>query len=239
MCPSPPNTLSPSKADNTTCPIESPADVFAKTDTKLPSIFYELSEKSFRWVKQTDEAIIIVNPNTKYRRIQNKIKQHLIRLAPPSKYSLHGISGGFKRLSRLRGFYDLFVVDLSRAYESVTFTRVTGLLRSRGFDTPERYAKYCIFNGTLMRGSTCSNQILESLLIRLDYRLAGLSAKQMFKMKRYTDEYWFYGDFQGKNLRQFLFDVSKAVHDEGFRLNESKTYVERQTDFATMAGHWQ
>lgn len=229
----------PSKADNTQCPIESPADVFAKTDTIYPTIYHELKEKPFKWVKNTNGTIIIVNPSSKYRRIQNTIRKHLIQFDKPSRYSLFGVRGGFHNLTTLRGFFDILVVDVRNAYDSITYTRICGLLRSRGLEPANKWAKYCVFNGSLMRGSTCSNQILESVLIRLDYRLAGLSHRLNLKMRRYSDEYWFYGDFQGKNLRTFLYDVNKAIKAEGFHLNKNKTYVERQIDFAIGEGHWQ
>lgn len=228
-----PNNLLPSTADITTCPIESPAVDSAKTDTSLPTIYHQLKNKPFKWVNTLENKTIIVNPSDSYRQIQTKIKFHLERTCQPSRYSLYAVKGAFKRLESLRGFYDILVVDLRSAYNHITYTRICGILRSRGIEPAHEWAKYCVFNGSLMRGSICSNQILESLIIRLDYRLAGLARQQNFFMKRYTDEYWFYGDFQGKNLKRFLSHVRKAAHAEGFPLNSSKTYIEHRSDIET------
>ena len=179
-----------------------------------------------------ENQTIVVNPSNRYRRIQRNVKSQLDAFTDSNRYSLYHIRGAFKQLERLRGFFDILVVDLRHAYESITYTRIVGLLRSRGLEPADQWAKYCVYNGTLMRGSVCSNAILESLIIRLDYRLAGLARKQNFFMKRYCDEYWFYGDFTGKNLQSYLHDVQRATREEGFRLNEHKTYVEHKLDNA-------
>ena len=236
--PSPQTPKLPSKAEPTSSRRQSPVDVFAKTEKPYPSIYYQLKYKPFKWVKQLEKNVIIVNPSNRYRRIQNKIKQHLIRTDTPNRFSMHTVEGGFKHLERLRGFFDLLVVDVWNCFGSVTFTRVTGLLRSRNLLPPEQWAKYACFNGSLMRGSVCSNQILESLLIRLDYRLAGLCRVQNFFYKRYVDEMWFYGEFTHKNLKTFLYDVKKIIAHEGFMLNRNKTYIELSAEFETLEDDW-
>jgi hypothetical protein len=236
--PSPQTLKLPSKAEPTSSRRQSIVDVFAKTEKLYPSIYYQLKYKPFKWVKQLNETTYIVNPSNRYRRIQNRIKQHLERVDVPNKYSLHGIQDGFKQLTRLRGFFDLLVVDVRHCFESITFTRVCGLMRSRDLRPANEWAKYACFNGSLMRGSTCSNQILESLFIRLDYRLAGICKPLSFFYKRYVDEMWFYGDFAHKNLNTFLFDVKKVIAHEGFRLNNNKTYIEFRSEFETLEDDW-
>lgn len=224
----------PSKADSTSLPIESTALDYAKTLTKYPKIYYQLgSNRPYRWVKKNGTHII-TNPSNRYRHIQNQIKQHLERYAQQSTISLFKNNGGYKRLERLRGFYDVLVVDLRATFESITYTRVTGLLRSRGLEPAAKWARYCVFNGSLARGSICSNQILESLLIRLDYRLAGLARLQNLFLKRYCDEYWFYGEFERKNIGLLLSDVTRAVSDEGFALNTNKTRLDLRSNIEAL-----
>ena len=77
-----------------------------------------------------------------------------------------------------------------------------------------------------MRGSICSNYILELILKRLDYRLAGIVHRQNLFYRRYIDDLWFYGFFDQINIKKLLFYVNKTVEAEGFCLNENKTQFE-------------
>lgn len=168
---------------------------------------------------------IIINPSPELRVFQNYVYTWLKLKAEPSMYSFFGVSNAVKDLDLFKSKYSFIYLDLESCYEKITYSRVVGLLRQTGLPDPTKWAKYCTFEGTLMRGGIPSNYILELILRRMDYRLHGLATQFNYKYHRYVDDLYFFSSTPTKQIVAFQIRIEKVIGEEGFDVNHSKTSI--------------
>lgn len=168
------------------------------------------------------------SPNPLERKVQVSIKKFLESQDNPSSYSAHGISNAMDRVKQMQDNFSYISLDIANCFETITYTRIVGLLKRYDMPLPLQHAKYCTFKGKLARGSHCSNYILELILKRLDYRLAGIARCFSLSYSRYIDDLFFFTD-QTLQFDKLLIDrVRYIVNQEGFHLNDQKTKVVRR-----------
>ena len=167
----------------------------------------------------------IINPSPELRIMQREIYNWLRSQAKPSIYSFFGYSHAVQDLDLFKSRYSYIHLDLESCYEKITYSRIVGLFRQLGNPYPIYYAKYCTYNGTLMRGGIPSNYILELILRRLDYRLHGYAKICGFKYHRYVDDLYFFGDLSLIYPKNLVSCVTLYVEEEGFKINKNKTEI--------------
>jgi retron-type reverse transcriptase len=138
--------------------------------------------------------------------------------------------------------------DLEDFFPSITFPRVMGFFRRVGYspavatilallctECPRRTVslsgvKYHVATGSrgLPQGASTSPALSNLIAWKLDQRFAGLAKKFGCQYTRYADDLTFSGsdEITGK-IGWFLAKVRHIAQDEGFRLNEKKTRVQR------------
>lgn len=168
-----------------------------------------------------------VNPSMFKRNVQLKVMRFLYHNGELSGHSCYRKRGGYQNFHNILQTKAYIKFDLKSTFESITYSRIVGLFRSLKMSQPVEYAKYCTFNGTLMRGSLCSNLIMEHILKRLDSRLHGLAEYNQLKYLRYADDFVLYELTSWDNIVWLIGSVVEIVQDEGFELNPKKTDIQR------------
>jgi retron-type reverse transcriptase len=117
-------------------------------------------------------------------------------------------------------------MDLEDFFPSITFPRVFGIFRSLGLSPADAglFARLTTWEGRLPQGAPTSPQLANIVCRRLDYRLANLSEKAGAAYTRYADDLAFSG---GRDILRLLPLVRTIVAEEGFRIAEAKTRIQR------------
>ena len=142
-------------------------------------------------------------------------------------------------------------VDLKDFFPTVTIRRAKGIFRKAGYreqiamllsllcteaprEIVERDGKtYYVALGPrcLPQGAPTSPALTNTLCLRLDRRLSGLSQKLGWRYTRYADDLTFSlpADHKGKpGLGKLLGSIGRIATDEGFRVHPDKTRVSRK-----------
>jgi retron-type reverse transcriptase len=144
--------------------------------------------------------------------------------------------------------------DLTDFFPSVTFPRVAGLFRQLGYspavatvlgllctESPRRTVVYAgkpfhVASGPrgLPQGACTSPAISNLVSRRMDSRLSGIASKLGWTYTRYADDLTFSGP--DGNVGYLLARVRHIAADEGFRVNEAKTRVQRPSTAQMVTG---
>jgi len=136
--------------------------------------------------------------------------------------------------------------DIKNCFPTIHFGRVRGLLIALGYSYPvaaslavlmtEAPRQPVAAEGKLyhvptgprvcVQGAPTSPGLCNTILLRLDHRLAGLARKHGFAYTRYVDDLTFSGNDLGK-VAKFLKLVPSIVAAEGFAVNGEKTRILR------------
>jgi RNA-directed DNA polymerase len=142
-------------------------------------------------------------------------------------------------------------VDLKDFFPTVTIRRAKGIFRKAGYrdqiamllsllcteaprEIVERDGKtYYVALGPrcLPQGAPTSPALTNTLCLRLDRRLSGLSQQLGWRYTRYADDLTFSlpdGHKDKPNLGKLLGSIGRIASDEGFRVHPDKTRVSRK-----------
>ncbi|MDJ0837774.1 MAG: reverse transcriptase domain-containing protein [Acidobacteriota bacterium] len=142
-------------------------------------------------------------------------------------------------------------VDLKDFFPTVTFPRVKGIFRKAGYreqtatllallctESPRQVIEHenetwyiALGPRCLPQGAPTSPALTNTLCFRLDQRLTGLTAKMGWRYTRYADDLTFSlpTNHQGEpKLGYLLNKIPHIVEEEGFAVNEKKTWVARK-----------
>lgn len=200
---------------------------------------------------------IIHAPKKQLKQIHRTLNQKLVSKLPVSSFAQ-----GFLRKRSVAtnagphvGKTVVIRLDLKDCFPSIHFGRVRGLLISLGYsyhvatclsvlmtEAPRQPVEaegkiYHVPVGprACVQGAPTSPGLCNSVLMRLDRRLAGVAKKYGYSYTRYADDMTLSGDdpARAKPLINF---VRKIVAEEGFQLNESKTRILRRGQCQRVTG---
>jgi len=200
---------------------------------------------TFSIPKRSGGRRLIMAPKRRLKSIQRELLHLLIEKLPVSEYS-HGFVKGRSIRTGAEphvGKKYVFRLDLKDFFPSVTFARVRGLLISYGYSFPvattlavlmteaERQpveVEGKIFHVPIghrhcIQGAPTSPGLCNSILLRLDRRLAGLAAKYGLNYTRYADDLTFSGDIHRETMHKLCGAARRIIEDEGFSVNNDKT----------------
>lgn len=212
---------------------------------------------TFSVAKRTGGQRIIMAPKKRLKAVQRKIYEEL-----GTKLPIHPAAHGFVRGRSTRTTAEPHVkkkvvvrIDLEAFFPSINYRRVRGFLIGLGYSYPvaatlavlmtecERQPvelgaelfhvpvgpRHCV------QGAPTSPAIANSIVMRLDRRVAGLAKKLGFDYTRYADDLVFSSD-DAKKVPHLLGGARRIIASEGFRVNAAKTRVFRSSNKQTVTG---
>jgi RNA-directed DNA polymerase len=226
-------------------------------ELKWLSFHRDLSEqvhyRRFTIPKRDGSARAIWAPLPKLKAAQRWILHNIVERLP-----VHGASHGFLAGRSIAtnaamhvGAKVVVKVDLKDFFPTVTIRRAKGIFRKAGYRDPiatllalicteapreivERDGKtYYVALGPrcLPQGAPTSPALTNTLCLRLDRRLTGLSRKLGWRYSRYADDLTFSlpeGHPGKPGLGKLLGSIGRIASDEGFRVHPKKTRVSRK-----------
>ncbi len=200
---------------------------------------------TFAIPKRSGGKRLIMAPKRRLKLIQRKLLALLVEKLPVSEHA-----HAFRRGRSIRTGAEPHVgkrlvlhLDLKEFFPSVTFARVRGLLIAYGYSYPvattlavlmtEAERQPVEVEGNVfhvpvglrhcVQGAPTSPGLCNSIVLRLDRRLAGLAAKYQVAYTRYADDLTFSGDLELGAAQKLRVGVSRIVTEEGFVVNSGKT----------------
>ena len=167
----------------------------------------------------------IISPDLETRAHQMITLKWLYKVALPTEYSFFGYNNAVEDLNLFKENYSYIHLDLTAAYDKISYSRIVGLFRQLKCPNPTKVASWCTYQGSLMRGGITSNYILELILRRLDYRLNGLAKQYRLKYFRYVDDLYFFNTKFSLLPVGIITWIKQSVQREGFNINPDKTEI--------------
>ena len=189
---------------------------------------------------------IIEAPKERLATAQRRVLEEILDAVPP-----HPAAHGFVRGRSVRTFaathalHDTVVrVDLRRCFEHVTYPRVRAVFAAIGYApaVAAYLANLCTttiaiadeplvdpIHAALLRerhlpqGAPTSPALLNLVLRRLDFRIAGYAAKHRLSYTRYGDDLAFSGD--ALDAGKLVWFIERVAADEGFVVHSGKTRI--------------
>ena len=200
---------------------------------------------TFSLPKRSGGRRLILAPKRRLKAIQRRLVSLLVSKLPVSDHA-HAFRTGRSIRTGAEphvGHRLVLKLDLKDFFPTVTFARVRGLLVAYGYSYPvattlavlmteaERQPvevegevffvpvgpRHCV------QGAPTSPGLCNSLLLRLDHRLAGLARKRQLTYTRYADDLTFSGDLNRSQAEALRTVVTHLVSSEGFAVNATKT----------------
>jgi retron-type reverse transcriptase len=186
------------------------------------------------------------------------LEQVLSRL--PVEEAVHGFVPGRSTVSNALPHTARAVVvnlDLENFFPSITFPRVRSVFQRAGYSPAVAtiLALLCtecprtqvVLEGTayhvavgprgLPQGACTSPGLSNQVARRLDRRLSGLAARLKLAYTRYADDLTFSGGVEANERVGYLMArVRHIAEDEGFKVNEAKTRVQRRNTAQEVTG---
>lgn len=227
---------------------------YQRDDTRSPHYHY------FDVVKRSGGVRTLSAPRPMMAGCQRRILSDLLNRLTPHP-AAHGFVAGRSIATNAAPHVGRSVVvniDLSDFFPSITFPRVRGLFFSVGYNRlvatllallctdrtrhrslrgPTRPCWRAIGPHALPQGA-CTSPAISNLISRtLDRRLTGLGGSVGWTYTRYADDLTFSADVPvADDVGYLLHRVRGITADEGFRVNESKTRVQRRGSRQTVTG---
>jgi RNA-directed DNA polymerase len=202
---------------------------------------------TFAVPKRSGGKRLIMAPKRRLKAIQRKLLQLLVEKLPVSEHA-----HGFRIARSIRtgaephvGRKFVLRLDLKDFFPSVTAARVRGLLIAYGYSFPVATTLAVLMTEAVrqpvqveqevfhvpvgfrhcVQGAPTSPGLCNSVVLRLDRRLAGLARKYGLAYTRYADDLSFSGDVERAALLKFLASARKIISAEGFVVNDDKTRI--------------
>ncbi len=202
---------------------------------------------------------LISSPKPTLKKAQRWILRQIAERLP-----VHGAAHGFlpgrsifSNAAVHAGARQIIKLDIRNFYPTVTWRRVKGLFRKGGYgeqvatvlallctEAPRELLElngkpYHVANGprALPQGAPTSPALSNTVCLRLDCRLSGLTQKLGFRYTRYADDLTFsWHAAEPPPLGRLLRGVRMILQAEGFILHPDKTRVLRQGRRQTVTG---
>ena len=200
---------------------------------------------------------LIHAPKRRLKAIQRVLHEQLVSKLPVSPFA-HGFREGRSVASNAAPHVAKAIViklDIADCFPTIHVGRVRGLLIACGYSYPVAQTLAVLMTepprqpvdieGTLyqvpvgprvcVQGAPTSPGLCNSILRRLDYRLAGLAGKYGFAFTRYADDLTFSGH-DPAGIKPIITLSARIAREEGLPLNRDKTRVLRAGQHQTVTG---
>lgn len=214
---------------------------------------------SFRVPKKSGGTRLLSSPHRQLAATQRWILDQILRPLPTHD-AAHGFAAGRSTATNSAAHVGADVVinaDLSDFFPSITFYRAEGLFRSFGYSPAVAtilalLCTECPRETVSLAGQThypatgpralpqgaCTSPAISNLIARnLDHRLAGIATRLGWQYTRYADDITF--SIRGEprpGVGYVLARIRHICQDEGFRVNEKKTRVQRNNARQSVTG---
>ncbi|EGD56531.1 citrate/2-methylcitrate synthase [Gordonia neofelifaecis] len=210
-----------------------------------------------RIVKRDGGFRIIEAPKERLATVQRKVLDEILVHVPPHP-SAHGFMRGrsVESFGSRHALHDVVVrVDLRRCFEHVTYPRVKAVFSAIGYAPAVASYLACLCTTSraiedrhrvdfdhavllrerhLPQGAPTSPALLNLVLRRLDYRVAGYAARHGVTYTRYGDDLAFSGD--DVDVGGLLWFIERVVKAEGFAVHRDKVRVMRDHQRQQLGG---
>jgi len=181
---------------------------------------------------------LIEEPKPFLKTLQRRILSGILNAVAPHS-AAHGFTprrNCLSAASRHAGEETVVSFDLADFFQSISFSRVYSTFRALGYPAavartlcglatvitpPDERLRHAALGRHLPQGAPTSPALANLAAFGLDRRLAGLARRIGAAYTRYADDLTFSGDRQIGPI--LLRAVPQIAHDEGFRLNRTKT----------------
>ena len=210
-------------------------------------IGYYLSKRDDKYInfeipKKSGGVRTISSPDRFLKKVQRRIVFILEALYTP-KPSANGFVTGRSIVSNAKshiGRKYVYNIDLKDFFPTIHYGRVKAVLQIPPFNaSPEiahLIAHFSCYKGVLPQGSPLSPILTNIVCQSLDYHLVKLAKHYRCFYSRYADDITFSSD---KNLfvkEKFLTELNTIVTKQGFKVNEKKTRLQKNTQRQEVTG---
>lgn len=157
---------------------------------------------------------------------QRWILKNILEVIPPDE-AAHGFVKGHSIVSfaeKHAGKNAMLHIDIKNFFPSITFRQIYSIFSSVGYAPNVSFylARLCAFEDALPQGAVTSPHLSNLVARTLDRRLHALASSLSLEYSRYADNMVFSGSGIPLVLRDL---ISGILKDEGFGINESKSYL--------------
>jgi RNA-directed DNA polymerase len=197
----------------------------------------------------------ITTPVPRLKNIQRRLLRVLSNVYSP-KSNIYGFVQGRNIADNARQHIRrkfVLNIDLEDFFGSINFGRVRGMFLAWPYEcTPEVatvLARICCHNNTLPQGAPTSPVVSNMVCARLDSHLSKLARRYKARYTRYADDITFSvgrGEFptqlanilinEGRTEIQLGRALRSTIENNGFRINEAKTRVQKQNQRQVVTG---
>ena len=198
---------------------------------------YNYEYKKFTISKSNGQKRTIYAPSPRLMELQKIISYFLNGLYKP-RQCVHGFIKGRSIVTNAKQHiknHSVLKIDIEKFFESITTSRIKGLLLALGLEDglAQAITTICTMNNILPTGSPASPVLANMICHRLDKELARLSKIHKITYTRYGDDMTFSG--YGKHFFNSILrsdsnggyiiseQLKKIIKDNGFSINERKT----------------
>jgi hypothetical protein len=205
----------------------------------------------YRWFpKRNGGCRLIEEPKPLLKQAQRLILREILE-AIPVHAAVHGFRRGRSAVTYAAAHTRRRVVvhlDLADFFASITVGRVYGIFRSCGYPEPVAHLLAALTTNSVPRsiakatdrfgqphlpqGAPTSPALANLAAFRMDRGLAALR----FNYTRYADDLAFSSAAAHVDTARLVARVTRIAADEGFRVNEAKTTVQRASQRQRLAG---
>jgi RNA-directed DNA polymerase len=212
---------------------------------------------TFAIPKRSGGERLIMAPKTRLKRLQRQLNALLVNKLPVSEYA-----HGFRTRRSVRtnaephvGKDVILRLDITDFFGSIHFGRVRGMLIAFGYGYPVATTLAALMTEAVRQpvmvgetrffapvgvracpqGAPTSPGLSNTVVVKMDRRLAGLARRYGFAYTRYADDLTFSGnDIAGAHALRLL--ATRVVEEEGFTINARKTQFRRSGSRQTVTG---
>lgn len=208
---------------------------------------YYLSKRDEKYVKfeipkKSGGVRNISAPDYFLKKIQHRLAFVLGTLFTP-KPSANGFVPGRSIVSNAKshiGRKYVYNIDLKDFFPTIHFGRIKSVLQITPFSlSPEMahlVAHLSCYNGGLPQGSPLSPILTNVVCQSLDYHLVKLAKHFRCFYSRYADDITFSSDKNIFAKEKFLTQLNSIVLNQGFKINEKKTRLQKNTQRQEVTG---
>ena len=190
----------------------------------MPERFY----RTYRIAKRSGGWRAIRSPSKEIKAIQAWILRNILDKLSVSPYATGYVSGKglLDNVSPHSSNRYFIAVDITNFFPSVSSLRVSGIFQALGYSqlASSTLTRLCSYFHGLPQGGVTSPALSNLVCLRLDRRLAGLSARRNVVFTRYADDLTFSSNNRNA-LCRMLPIICEILRTEDFKSNDDKLRI--------------